>query len=329
MTVYISTMLISMLIILIANKVIKVKNKKITLILAAIPLIITSGFRYGVGQDYFSYAKTFELASEGQFFDRIEPGFYFIIKFILLFTDNYLWMFVITSIIYIMFVFIAIYNQSDNELFSVYLFIAIGYYFAFFNGMRQLLAVSIFFYGIKYIKNRKIIPYAICIIIATLIHNSTILLFPLYFLYGKKLKNYQFVIILLISIIFKPIILKLILSIVELSKYSNYIGSSFDKSEKSYIQIYINLTILVFALFYNRKKIEANTDFSFYCILHLIYTIITFYIGDIPLISRIRWGVGLPLIILIPKIINREKKKKTRYMFIVGILLLHNRYKKL
>lgn len=326
MKVYISTMIISLLILIISKKVIKTKNNKIGLILSAIPLIITAGFRYGVGQDYFSYAKVFELAKEEFFFERIEPGFYFIIKVILIFSKDYIWLFVITSIIYIAFVYMAIREQSDNNILSIYLFITIGYYFTFFNGMRQMLAVSIFFYSIKYIKNRKLLPYIICIIAATLIHYSAILYFPLYFIYGKKLKNSKFIAVLIISIVFETLIAKLILSIVSISRYSNYIGGAFDTGEKSYIQILMNIIILLFALFYNRKELEIDADYSFYCILQLIYTIITIYIGDVPLISRIRWGVGLPLIILIPKIIKREKNRKTRFLYYIVIVSLYFAY---
>lgn len=325
MVVYLLMSVVS-LFILLFGKVTKNKNSIFIWTLAALPLIIVSGLRYKVGADYLSYARIFDHISHGYFDKGLEQGFIWLIQLIQFFTSDYVWMFIIVSFITIYLVFLVIRKESKNPILSVYLYITAGLFFASFNGMRQFLSVSIMFYSIRYIKERNLFKFILCMIPAILFHYSSIFYLFLYFLYGKKYKNRTLLMILITFLLFKPIIVKILLFVVSITKYSGYVGGVFDVDNKSIIQIFVNLLLLVFALFYNRKNIKEDKDYSFYLMLHLIYTILTFYIGTVPLISRLRWGVGLPLILFIPEILNREKNRKTRFIFTVIIVLLYFAY---
>lgn len=325
MVVYLSMSVISLLILLF-GKVTKNKNSIFIWTLAALPLIIVSGLRYNVGADYSSYVRIFNHISIGYYDKGLEQGFIWLVKLIQFFSTDYMWMFLIVSFITIYLVFLVIRKESKSPLLSVYLYITAGLFFASFNGMRQFLSISIMFYSIRYIKERNLFKFLLCMIPAILFHYSSIFYLFLYFIYGKKYKNSTIVMILMAFLLFKPIIVRILLFIVSVTKYSGYIGGVFDVDNNSMIQIFINLLLLLFALFYNRKKLKEDKDYSFYLMLHLIYTILTFYIGTVPLITRLRWGIGLSLILFIPEILNREKNRKTRFIFTSLIVLLYFAY---
>ena len=327
MVTYILMMLITLLV-LIFGKILKKENSIFIWLLSAMPLIVVSGLRYGVGADYLSYVRIFKNISNGIYNNGLEQGFIWFVKCIQLFTTDYMWMFLIISFITVYLVFVVIRKESKKPILSVYLYITTGLFFASFNGMRQFLSISIMFYSFIYIKERNLKMFMLCMIPAILFHYSSICYLFLYFVYGKKYKNSTILTILCSCLIFKPIITKILLLIVSISKYSSYVGGVFDDGKRSMLQIAINLIILLFAMFYNRKQFDNdfNPDYSFYLLLHLIYTIITFYTGSIPLISRIKWGLGLPLVLFIPEILLRENNKKTRFVYTSMIITLYFAY---
>lgn len=58
--------------------------------------------------------------------------------------------------------------------------------------MRQWLAICLFIFAFRYIRDRKPIKYALCIFVAMTIHSSAIILFPLYFITYLRNKNMSF-----------------------------------------------------------------------------------------------------------------------------------------
>lgn len=70
------------------------------------------------------------------------------------------------------------------------------------NGIRQCISVGWFFYGVLFIQQRKLIPYALCMGLCLLFHYSSVILFPLYFLIWKPAKQWIYVAIYMISFVF-------------------------------------------------------------------------------------------------------------------------------
>lgn len=59
-------------------------------------------------------------------------------------------------------------------------------YFSAFNGMRQWIASIILFWAIKYIWNDNFIKYFICVILASTIHISALIMIPVYFIVKER-----------------------------------------------------------------------------------------------------------------------------------------------
>lgn len=281
-----------------------------------VPLAVIAGIRYDVGQDYmYTYVPIFEKVLKGNINEAWgEKGYIYLNKFVTLFTDDYAGIFILSSIIFVFFVFISIYEESDNISLSVMLLVCTGYYFCFLNGLRQMLAVSIILFSIKYIQNRNIVKFILCMVIAVMIHYSVLVFAPMYFVFNKKWTNFKMVIAIIIAFILSSFISDLLIKIIAHTKYSWYLDSIYKAERKGIIMILINIVILIFAMIFNKN--EKN---EIYIKLQFLAVITTAFIGKIPIAHRLLWNFGLPSIILIPNVIACQKSKRTR--IISNILL--------
>ena len=81
-------------------------------------------------------------------------------------------------------------KYSSRYLVSFFLFIASTDYISWmFNGIRQFLAVTITFIGIKFILDKKYAKAIILILIASLMHQSALLVIPFIFIAQGKAWN--------------------------------------------------------------------------------------------------------------------------------------------
>lgn len=148
-----------------------------------VPLLtyaIIFGCRYDVGVDYLdylaSYKSNFQIKEYewlfsliGKFFSN--NGFHFSLFFGFI------------ALIQIVFIFYAFRNQRFLYPWLSFVLIFGSYYLSFMNGMRQMMAVSIFVFSIQFIENKKNIKYFICVFVAALFHKSSwmyLLLYPIF-----------------------------------------------------------------------------------------------------------------------------------------------------
>lgn len=338
MIVYILMTIFAVLLSLFANvKKTDQQNKKLSFrnIMwygAEIILIVVAGVRYNVGQDYlYTYVPYFNNLLYGVVNENIEVGFYLLNKLVQVFTRDYAWLFIVCSVIFFHYIFKTVREQSPMPTMSIFLLVGTTYYFIFLNAMRQMMAIAIFLYAIKFIKERNFKKYLLYIILASLVHKSVLLLLPVYFLYGITLNPIKVIALIGSLFVAKPIIVRFIMKIISFTNYNYYIGSKFDTSESGYVVLAINAVVLLFSMLYMHKfnkdgNIEEQNDYNFYCILQTVSTIVAIYDGAVPLLNRIRWATGLSIIIFIPFVIKREKNYKMRVLYSFLIITLYSAY---
>ena len=328
MSVYITNFALSLFFSIFAfNKRKTMKNKctKIMFsILSALPLFAVAAFRYGVGNDYFSYADYFNNSSHIQY---MEYGFDLLIRIIRNFTTNYVALFVVCSVIFFYFIFKAIYEQSINPTLSIFLFICAPYYFEFFSGMRQMMAVAIFLYSIKYIKQRKLLHYIILNLIGASLHSSSLIFIPIYWLYNIKITPKMFFTLFLATLISRPFLKNILYKVITMTNYVSYIDGTFDNNHFGIVTFIIPLFIFLFAMmFYNKDKEKKDElevkEYQLYCNLMFIQLLITSIQDLVPLLTRLGWGFGISQIILIPLTISKIKKPKDRLCITTLICIL-------
>ena len=135
-----------------------------------LPLIIWCGYRENIG-DTWAYKKSFSEMP-------VSLGNHVNIYFIVLAAIQ-------------AGVLIYVYRKySSRYLVSFFLFIASTDYISWmFNGIRQFLAVTITFIGIKFILDKKYAKAIILILIASLMHQSALLVIPFIFIAQGKAWN--------------------------------------------------------------------------------------------------------------------------------------------
>ena len=146
-------------------------TKKYYLIICWIVLSLIQGLRgYRIGTDTIDYVNSF--INLDYKVDTYEPLSRFLVYFVHHFTTNPTPYLLVCSMFINGLVCIAIYKMSENIRESIFLYISLLFYFTAFNAVRQACAYSIVLLSLYYIRERKYIKYAICIVLAILFHTS-------------------------------------------------------------------------------------------------------------------------------------------------------------
>lgn len=204
MHIYIIMFLLS---IILAYLSMKVKNKYYKIILqvgAIVPFVLVSAIRYDVGTDYFyRYVPNYLIFVKGGYVDSLEPLFILLIKICVKFSDSYVLLFVVTSIIINVLIMITIFKYSKNPILSIAIFFCGSFYFQSMNLVRQFIAMAIIFcaYRILLCEKKKFL-YVIFILIATMFHSMSAVFLISLFLEKRVIKlKYLIIIILLVMIL--------------------------------------------------------------------------------------------------------------------------------
>ncbi|MCT1901858.1 EpsG family protein [Oceanobacillus sojae] len=259
------------------------------LILSFLFLFFTLGFRNFTGIDDSSYIRIFNEVSHYGWFSRfiettMEPGFLILNSVVALFTDNYMYMQVVSSFIPLFIFYLAFikYRNIIDISMAVFLLCTVLYFqFLSVGLIRMSIAISIVFFAYYYIPKGRPYKYIILIFIASLFHYSALLMLPLtYFAINKeklqkKAKKY-----VLLSFFVLPLLFIVIASVVVPimgSRYQTYgsIGeATFSLSSFNTIPI-----IILLLFFLNKFSDESKRSFKFFLIIFTFSFIISFYSG--------------------------------------------------
>ena len=323
----------------------QLKSTYVTLcILAFLPMTFVSVFRYKVGTDWTIYDDYFHWISEGK--DKFsEPLFNLLNRVIYIFTKDSWWLFAICALLIGCLTFKAFMEQSVNPVFSILIFVLSGDYFNSQNQIRQALAMAIFLYAMKYIKERNMKKYFFFIVIAMLIHTSAIVYVPLYFLYGLKVNARLLGTIYAGIVVLLPIMKKLMVFLVSKTKYSWYFESRYNMNDFYLLGFLVTSFYLVLALFYyyyGQKHMEEKADeteeiaedFEYNVMVYTYFfaAVSVLFSATIPQMVRITTALSYVTSLLMPRLVMREHKRNRRivvYMlvvFVFGVKLLYDVY---
>lgn len=333
MTVYWLSCLIScffMKLVDINNKGIRRANKVVarcTFVLSIVPLTLVAALRYDVGQDYmYTYVPYFYRVTSHFEYEKLELLYHWLNKLVHLFSDDYVWVFAICAVIFMVLVYISILRDSPYPELSVFLLVGTTYYFIFLNCMRQLVGVSICLISLVFVEKRRFFPFLICMALAAGFHTSCLAFIPFYFLGRVKFGKQSIIVVTVIINIVATGIAGTLNQLIQATVYSGYQTSIFNTGEQGYIVLAMNFAVLIFAVVFYKKD---DPKYQMYLNLQLIASWIAILTGKIVLIYRIRWMFGLPSIILLPMVIKNMPKKEDRiiaYMVIVILYAIYAQY---
>ena len=259
---------------------IRKKNKYLNLFILF--LVYMSAFRAGLGQDYENYIIKMGYAIEDQILLFDEPFFTIITQIV----DK-----TILSPVFLFLIYAAVTIYCICRFFSddcgEYSAIAIvifclmpTLFFNTFNLVRQFAATGVFFYSLRFIQQQKIIPFSLCILVATCFHLSSLVLFPLYFVLDKKFSKRVLFLVVLSGILIFPVLQQILsYSMIFDDRFSLYFDSSESMGSSTMIILYNVIGILIIIKQKEFTSVQDRIAFNLFFLLILFSdaSLITFY----------------------------------------------------
>ena len=155
--------------------------------LALLVFAFISGVRWNVGADHIAYLNNYLSFQNGGYslFDK-EIGFEFITRIFANSRIHFSYYFGFLAFLQIFFIYRAF---KDERYLYPLLGIVIIFgpeYLNWMNGIRQMLAATMFVFAIEFIQKRQLIKYALIILLASLFHTSALMLLIFYFIPQKN-----------------------------------------------------------------------------------------------------------------------------------------------
>ena len=174
-----------------SGKIVHTSGAKFFLFLICALLICVAGLRYYVGTDFGGYYKHYQQYADNvvvslRTFDEPGYGIISVVSKWLGATDGGLAVF-LASAITIGIVLVTIFRNTDEVEYAVLLYLFMGGWIASFNAVRQSLAAAFVFAGYRWLREKKLLRFAVCVLIAFLCHKSALLMIAMYFILHRKI----------------------------------------------------------------------------------------------------------------------------------------------
>lgn len=242
--------------------------------------------------------------------DFIEPGFDWLTR--ILYAQGYEAnaLFVAMAAISLLFLYLAL-DRLDRD-YSISAFCVYLLTFAFFvNGMRQGVACAVFLYAYKFIQEKKLIPYILLIVFASLFHASALILIPLYFILGYSLPSAWYVVIYILS--FAGLFVDLSTYIPEVGfwgrDYSRYAENvKIEQASWTGFMVSSALNVGVFYLMFSNRMFSKLPVLSNLVFAAFVFKNLGF---NMPIVSRVTIYFSWFIFLLYPLLLQKNR----RYLF--------------
>lgn len=316
------------------NHVLRIQNTALfAFFLSVLIPVSISTFRYGIGTDYYRYAKIYSLNSFGNLLSfarrdgfTIEIAPLIMYKVSRMIFDSFEGYLFIASLVTYSISFAALKSYSRSINFGLVIFIYLTLYFApSLNIVEQIMSVSIVLRGLKFIFERRFVSYSIVIGIAMLFHISAIVCILFYFFYFKiriRVKASIFIaIFIVIALLFDRILLAIsnIPLFYKYTRYANEIDFTFR------LGYYVLRLPIISLLVISYKRIFISPDTRFYFLIYL-FELLSILLGFYSHWAfRIMYYCMISEVILVPRILL-SYKRKNRVLVMTGMIVYYMFY---
>ncbi|MBR2671007.1 MAG: EpsG family protein [Oscillospiraceae bacterium] len=296
-------------------------------ILSGLAVYLVMALRYDIGTDYsLIYVPRFYAFKNPDAVIKWEPVYWFMNKLFASIVDNPQVIFIVSSLLIVVPLWITIFKMSSMPWLSVILFVIGRHFFISLNGVRQYTAFAFIMLAFTFIPKRKFVPYALCIVFATLCHYSVIVFLPMWVLIYLKISPKQSMIFLGFSALITPYLRSFTRWLVSLTKYRYYFGTKYDLPDRYnewtlLEQIFVFVIILL--IIEERRIQEDELPLRFLFNLNLVNVWFAFNINLIPLGERMSWAFEFPTLLLLPLCISRIRGKKKAWALIICIIIVY------
>lgn len=294
MFVYITTVFCCTLLMCVADKLSK-KARVLPFVITFLILFTVSGFRYGVGTDYFfTYVPTYKQIYNGTP-PPMEPIFKWLNGLCIVFAGSwYQSIFIVTSFIFIGLVYIAIYNMPCSKALLTVSFLCGGYFLLSLNVVRQTIATALFCCALFLVKRnmdgekqlQSLFEAFSLVAIAVGFHYSAIIYFAVIPLLYLKLDRKIYLSLFAFFAVLVPTFVAVIGILLKGTKYGNYISGYYLDSGKAFSLSSLLFVGFFFVYLFTKSK-EGDHWFTVFRNLHFVGSIAIMIGLSIPLGQRV------------------------------------------
>lgn len=247
-------------------------------------------------------------------------GFQALEKLLILFGADVQWLYAVTSLFILLFVFLAIWKQSSMPPLALLLFVLTSNFFLALNIVAQFMAISVCLFACTYAEKRKPVFFFVLVLFAACFHFSALVFLPVYFLPKLKIKPVWCAVVIGAVMLIAQVAYPLIVKAVELlaPRYAHYLSGSADFE---WIFFAIGLAVFVVGTYYYPK----GKDLPYYRLWYyanIIGLIVLCFSGRIPSMKRINYYFAAPHFLFLPLVIQCEEKPLWRKLLCAAVVVL-------
>ena len=260
--------------------------------------------------------------------EKIEPLFAILYKVVQVFTNNgQVFLFVVALITCWLFARFIYRNISDSVFFATLVFLCDALFMGSFNGIRQMMALSVTINCYEYMEKKEYGKVLILMLTGILIHNSAIIMGMLMLLFLFKNRRLGIIVIATSSfslVVLMPIIARIVSKIIP--KYSAYFNNNYWTNEVHGVLL-LWCFLIVICIFMFCTGIRDNEEF-FGIIGAILYIVIELIGLKISAFTRISYYFRSYLMMLFPSCAKKiNKDTRIIYYVVVFILLIAEYYR--
>lgn len=314
------------------------RNDIIIMMIGALVLLLFAALRnIEIGADTkqyvshflkISYTKVsdFSTYSNGWYGD-IETGYKFYNKFLSFFSLHPQTITIANSILQIGLIAAVIIKESKDKWLSIFLYFTFCFYQTALNLTPSSFVSYFMFLSYPFIKQRRLIPFLLFVLIGMSFHTSAIFFLPLYFLYQIKINKKTISLFIgsgILGTILYSTLLPFILKFIP-AKYSVYIdGSNIIKQISVELLVFaVQLIAILLCLFIMNRK-ERN-EFAYkngiICWSFLYESILYILATQASMFSRGAFLLSPYTIIMIPELISGISDLRKRKLLTIEIVV--------
>lgn len=263
----------------------------------------------------------------------MELGFIYFTVFFKSLINNYFAFVFVNTLIDVILLNVFLKRYSRYYALSIILFMVFGGYILEFNLMRNIKAIMLFLISIKYIQERRILPYLLLNTLGFFFHSSALIFFPLYFILNKQWPQWLiwgiFIVGNMIFLLHIKYLETTVISIADLVggrmgvKARLYFASDFYSQSYGIGLGYIErvITFLVMILTQNKLK-EQSPHNQIFINCFILYFVVYFFFSEIMVaVERISLLFVFSYWILYPEILFMLKETMHKWILLVLICM--------
>lgn len=304
-----------------------IKPSKILIFFVISSLVLVSGLRNNIGDTYF-YMHTY--ATTDFTFTNIEFtgdfGFNLFQMILQNFSSDPQILIFTTALITNSLIILVLAKYSRIFELAVYVYITSGMFTVSMNGIRQYLAAGIIFIATNYLLNGNFKRYFVIILFASTIHQSALVLLPIYFIVRRKAWSkitYALITLSIFIVLGFNFFIELLFTTISNTKYGHY--SEFQEGGASVLRLVVNC-LPVFLAFLGREKLRELWPKSDYIVnLSIISNLFLIISTQNWIFARFNIYFGLYNLILISwlVVLFKDNSKKVIYYAILICYFLY------